>query len=627
MSALLTAAVELKPDLAKFKKAVVEGTTDATKDAGKKLETGMKDAGAKGGKAAGDAAGKGLADGVKKGAQDGGKAAVTELDKAGKESASKFQMSWDKLNSIGNKLTLGVTLPAIAASKLSLDAFSRYQDASSAAGVFYGDQAKAIEKFGQTAAKSYGMSKVAVLELANGLNPLISQFAAADKQGSTAVEAMGRVGDMASFFGGSVDEAATAVQSFLSGSSVEPIRRYGVFASEAAVQAKALAMGLVKADVSSAQLGATQARLADAQNKAREATAKYGAGSIEAQKAVAAVGLAEEALAKVTEGHLPQLTEQQKIQARYALLMEQTSKSQGDFVRTSDSLANTQKRTTAQMQNAAITLGQKLAPSAIKVMQAVTKLINVFTHLPKVAQNALLVMAGFAAVAGPLIKLATIVRGMWGVLATLAARWGLVTASANAAAIAQERAALSGAGAGTAGRLGGMAGLAGGLGMAAAVAGGIFGGSYLGEALSKTSAGQSAGNFIADTPVLGWAAFNLGKILHGITGAGPDSDGVSGPSFMAGGGEVDRAGWSWVGERGPELRYMPQGAKVISNRDSMAMAGGPSIGSLSMTIQVNGGSFDERQLASHIGRVFDERLAQVGRRAAATNTRTRRPVR
>jgi hypothetical protein len=35
-------------------------------------------------------------------------------------------------------------------------------------------------------------------------------------------------------------------------------------------------------------------------------------------------------------------------------------------------------------------------------------------------------------------------------------------------------------------------------------------------------------------------------------------------------------GWSWVGERGPELMRLPMGSRILDNRASMAVAGGGS---------------------------------------------------
>lgn len=54
--------------------------------------------------------------------------------------------------------------------------------------------------------------------------------------------------------------------------------------------------------------------------------------------------------------------------------------------------------------------------------------------------------------------------------------------------------------------------------------------------------------------------------------AGTGMPGIFGIPGMAEGGTVGRSGLSWVGEQGPELLRLPQGAQVIPNGPSMAMA-------------------------------------------------------
>jgi Prophage tail length tape measure protein len=68
----------------------------------------------------------------------------------------------------------------------------------------------------------------------------------------------------------------------------------------------------------------------------------------------------------------------------------------------------------------------------------------------------------------------------------------------------------------------------------------------------------------------GGAGLGMGAIGRGVYGGG----GGFFPGFpgMADGGTVGRSGLSWVGERGPELLRLPEGAQVIPNGPSMAMA-------------------------------------------------------
>jgi len=125
---------------------------------------------------------------------------------------------------------------------------------------------------------------------------------------------VGLAADMASFNNVPVDEALQALQSGLTGET-EPLKKFGVNLNDAALKAKAMAMGL-----------------------------SDGKGPLDASA---------------------------KAQASYALIMEQSTTAQGDFARTSDGLANKTKISSAKMEEFQAKIGDKLLP----VMTAVTGFI------------------------------------------------------------------------------------------------------------------------------------------------------------------------------------------------------------------------------------------------------------
>ncbi|HKV68028.1 MAG TPA: hypothetical protein VJN72_08050, partial [Gaiellales bacterium] len=147
-------------------------------------------------------------------------------------------------------------------------------------------------------------------------------------------------GDMASFHDQDPTEMLDKLRSGLSGEA-EPLRRFGVLISEAAVKAEAYRKGI----------------------------AKQGAD----------------------------LTEAQKVQARYALIMEQTTKAQGDFARTGDSVANQQRTVAAETQNLAAAFGQALLPAAKAFLGIVQALMGVLGGNQKVLSILIGVVAGLAA--------------------------------------------------------------------------------------------------------------------------------------------------------------------------------------------------------------------------------------
>ncbi len=196
---------------------------------------------------------------------------------------------------------------------------SDLNESKNAINVMFGDAADGIAALGKGAAASIGLSNTA-------FNSLATQFGGAVKNiagpGGDIVGIMGdlttRAADFASVMNLDVADAAAVFQSALAGET-EGMRRYGVDMSAAAVEAYALANGIGTAGT--------------------------------------------------------ELTEAQKQQARYGLLMASTSLMQGDFANTSDQLANSQRILGASWQDVQAKLGQGFLPFATAGMQVLALLV------------------------------------------------------------------------------------------------------------------------------------------------------------------------------------------------------------------------------------------------------------
>jgi tetratricopeptide (TPR) repeat protein len=211
----------------------------------------------------------------------------------------------------------------------SIRAFSDLNESLNAVDVTFGGAAQGIKELGEDAAKSLGLSNAEFNSLAVGFSAFAETIAT--ESGSTIVPVMDdlttRIADFASVMNLDVNEAAIVFRSGLAGET-EPLRKFGIDVSAAAVNQKALALGL--ADSSS------------------------------------------------------ELTEQDKILSRYHLIMDQTNKTAGDFENTSDELANQQRILTAETENLKAALGESLAPT----MNQVVGLSNDFlTVLNEVTQS------------------------------------------------------------------------------------------------------------------------------------------------------------------------------------------------------------------------------------------------
>jgi hypothetical protein len=206
----------------------------------------------------------------------------------------------------------------------------------------FGANAKEIESWASTAAKNLGMSKGAALEAAGTFGNFLQAMGATTPAATAMSKSMVELAtDLGSFNNADPTEVLLALRSGLSGEA-EPLRKFGVALSEAAVKAKALELG------------------------------------------IGTVG--------------KELTEQEKIQARYAIIMEQTTMAQGDFERTSGGLANQTKILKASFKDAADQLGTAMLPAVVAVMGALIQLLPFVISVGEAFGGKL--MAGIKAVGG-----------------------------------------------------------------------------------------------------------------------------------------------------------------------------------------------------------------------------------
>ena len=306
----------------------------------------------------------------KKNAVEASALAKAELEraKAEEKAATATRSGTEKLQDfgkgaadVGDKLSIGVTLPIVAAGTAVIKFASDLNETQSKVGVLFGDMADDVKQWSDTSATALGISKKAALDGA-------STFAIFGKSAGLAgtdltefsKQNVQLASDMASFFNTSPEEAIMAIGAAFRGES-EPIRRYGVLLNEASLKDEALRQGLIKTTSEA-------------------------------------------------------LTPQQKVLASQALIMQQTTAAQGDFARTSDQLANSTRIAKAQLEDAAAALGTKLLPLVNKGVNFINGLLEAFQQLSPEMQDAIIAFAGIAAAMGPVLSIG---GRMIGVLTTI----------------------------------------------------------------------------------------------------------------------------------------------------------------------------------------------------------------
>jgi len=314
-----------------------------------KLHAGLDGPLEKAGRQAGEKAGKQLGGGIERAARQSG-------ENAGASMASGIE---SKLKGVGSGISKVLSTALIAAGlKKSVDAASDLNETLSKSKAIFGDAAGGFEDIANGAAKSMGLSKRAYLDAASGLKGLLDNLGLASAESIKWSKSMTQLGsDLGSFFNTDPADAIEAIGSALRGES-EPIRRYNVNINEAAIKAKALALGLYD-----------------------------GKGAIDQS-------------AKAT--------------ATLALITEQTARAQGDFARTADGVANSQRTAAAEAENAAASFGQALLPVYQRVVQVVGAVVGAFAKLPSGIQTTIVAVGGLVALSGPLRSFGKSLSGLAG---------------------------------------------------------------------------------------------------------------------------------------------------------------------------------------------------------------------
>lgn len=309
----------------------------------------------------------------------------------------------DKLTSAGQKLTLGVTAPILAAGAATFKMAANAEDAMSAVVDVFGKSADSIEKWAASASESFGMSANEARQSATqfGIMGRAAGLTGKDMQ-DFATETTELAADLKSFYGGTVAEAQVAISSLFRGET-EPIRRYGVAIDAAAVKAEAARMGLLKLTVDSTKVKDAQLGVEAALKKVTEATQKHGKGSLEARQAQVDLEKAQQAVTKSMEGQAGELDQNAKLLATQSLLMKQTEITHGNFAKTADGASNSMETTKAKFKDVATELGMRLLPLGTKLVNLVSSWLGAFKAIPEPMQTVVLAVLGVAAAVGPLL--------------------------------------------------------------------------------------------------------------------------------------------------------------------------------------------------------------------------------
>jgi len=267
-----------------------------------------------------------------------------------------------KMTAIGAKMTKAITLPVFEVG----DSFTKMAtEAVESENLFaesMGSMANKARAWSEELSKSLGLNAYNVRKTVGTYNVMLASMGLSEQAAykmSTSLTELSY--DMASFYNLSNEDAMAKLQSGISG-EVEPLKRLGIVVNETAVKTYALNNGLIK------------------------------------------------------QGQ--EMTDTQKVIARYMTIMEMTKKAQGDLARTLDSPSNQLRMLKERMSMLGIEIGQKLIPIMQRLMSFANGLLNAWNNLNPATQDTILAVTGVTAAIGPLIL---VVGALTAALAFLAA--------------------------------------------------------------------------------------------------------------------------------------------------------------------------------------------------------------
>lgn len=208
-----------------------------------------------------------------------------------------------------------------------IETASDLEEVQNVVDVTFGKEGSAkIEKWAKSAGSQFGLTELQAKRYASTLGAMMkSSGMTTDEIYDMSTGLSELTADMASFYNLPFDEAFSKIQSGMAGMTM-PLRQLGIDMTEGQLKAFAMAEGF--------------------------------------------------------ETAYDQMSETEQMIVRYKYLLKATNDAQGDFVRTSDSYANSQRRIATGVDTLKAELGNILLPIATQVSDAVADLLEMLTYVP-----------------------------------------------------------------------------------------------------------------------------------------------------------------------------------------------------------------------------------------------------
>jgi len=280
----------------------------------------------------------------------GFKVNLTELSSELQNATRQLQSTGDRMKGIGKSMSLYFTAPLAAAGVAGIHFASDFEESNNKVSVAFKESAAQVQNFAKTALKNFGIAEGSADDMAAlfgdmGTSMGLTTGAAATM--STSLVAL--AGDLASFKNIGIDQASTALKGIFTGET-ESLKTLGIVMTEGQLAAFALSQGIKK--------------------------------------------------------NIKDFTQAEKVQLRYAFVMNNTKNAQGDFLRTGGGAANQMRVFTESMKELGVQFGQVILPAFTGLIKYVNGFVASIKEMNPALRTGIVIFGGIVAAAGPVILIA-----------------------------------------------------------------------------------------------------------------------------------------------------------------------------------------------------------------------------
>ena len=275
-----------------------------------------------------------------------------ELDKQ-KTTLGKTSDEWgklgDKTTQIGKSMSIAFTAPILAAGAASFKLGADFEQALGKMNVVFERNSKNIEKWAQNSLRDFGLARSTAITMASDFGALFKGMGISlmktEEWSKTLTE---RTMDLSNFYDTTIEETTKALESIVTGQT-QPLRRFGINMTQAALQEYAFSQGIRK-------------RVKD-------------------------------------------MTEAEKVQLRYNFVIEKTNIAVGTTARESDSATGQINRFKEGIKELGLGFSEHILPIITPVINWLNDMIEKFSGLSDRTKKFIVIAGGIVAAIGPVLMI------------------------------------------------------------------------------------------------------------------------------------------------------------------------------------------------------------------------------